>query len=105
MACLVRIIPSIIGDSPLSPAWRALLTALSRAALERFGCLILRHDTMRGRIANISMACCPGFKVLSTTLVVDLQFKLCCSRCGRRSGFAISIRDERDRGDSAKVRY
>jgi hypothetical protein len=34
----------------------------------------------------------------STTLVFDLQFKLRCSQWGRRSGFAISLRDERERG-------
>ena len=43
-------------------------------------------------------------RVPSTTLVFDLQFKLRCKQCGRRDGFAISIMDERCRGDSSKVK-
>jgi hypothetical protein len=36
------------------------------------------------------------------TLVFDLQYRFRCSHCGRRDGFGISLRDERDRGDNTK---
>ena len=34
----------------------------------------------------------------------DLQFRLRCRGCNRRSGFCITIFDERSRGDSSKPR-
>ena len=37
-------------------------------------------------------------------LVVDLQFRLRCSDCNRRSGFRITIFDNRSRGDNSKPR-
>ena len=51
----------------------------------------------------------PGFlqrryRVPSDTLVFDLQFRLRCSHCNRRSGFRITIFDNRTRGDNAKPR-
>ena len=42
--------------------------------------------------------------VPSDTLVFDLQYRLRCSHCNRRSGFRITILDERTRGDSSKPR-
>ena len=51
----------------------------------------------------------PGFlqhryRLASDTLVFDLQFRLRCSHCNRRSGFRITIFDERTRGDNSKTR-
>ena len=51
----------------------------------------------------------PGFlqrrhRMPSDTLVFDLQFRLRCKGCNRRSGFRITILDERSRGDSSKPR-
>ena len=51
----------------------------------------------------------PGFlqrrhRLPSDFLVYDLQFRLRCSHCNRRSGFRITIFDERSRGDSSKPR-
>jgi hypothetical protein len=42
-------------------------------------------------------------RIPSTTLIWDLQYRLRCSHCGRRDGFGISLRDERDRGDNTKA--
>jgi len=41
-------------------------------------------------------------KLPSDTLLYDLQFKLHCRQCNRRSGFKIAIYDGRDRGDGNK---
>jgi hypothetical protein len=51
----------------------------------------------------------PGFlqrrhRLASDTLVFDLQFRLRCSHCNRRSGFRITIFDKRTRGDNSKPR-
>jgi len=51
----------------------------------------------------------PGFlqrrhRLASDTLVFDLQFRLRCSHCNRRSGFRITSFDERTCGDSFKPR-
>ena len=51
----------------------------------------------------------PGFlqrryRLPSDTLVFDLQFRLRCSHCNRRSGFRITIFDGRTRGDNSKPR-
>jgi len=51
----------------------------------------------------------PGFlqrryRLASDMLVYDLQFRLRCEGCNRRSGFRITIFDERTRGDSSKPR-
>jgi len=51
----------------------------------------------------------PGFlqrrhRMPSDTLVFDLQFRLRCSHCNRRSGFRITIFDNRTRGDNSKPR-
>ena len=51
----------------------------------------------------------PGFlqrrhRMPSDTLVYDLQFRLRCSHCNRRSGFRITIFDNRTRGDNSKPR-
>ena len=43
-------------------------------------------------------------RVQSDTLVFDLQFRIRCSHCNRRSGFRITILDERTRGDNWKPR-
>jgi hypothetical protein len=43
-------------------------------------------------------------RVPSDTLVFDLQFRLRCTHCNRRSGFRIAIFDERTRGDNSKLR-
>ena len=43
-------------------------------------------------------------KLPSDTLVYDLQFKLHCRQCNRRSGFRIGIMDERQKGDNRKRR-
>jgi hypothetical protein len=66
------------------------------------------HDTIVvrcqcGRIVEFL----PGFlplhhQIPSTTLVYDLQYRFKCRRCGRRSGFKISLRDERDRSHVVK---
>ena len=40
----------------------------------------------------------------SDFLVYDLQFRLRCKGCNRRSGFRITIFDERTRGDNSKPR-
>jgi hypothetical protein len=37
--------------------------------------------------------------LLADTLVFDLQFRLRCSHCNRRSGFGITIIDERALGN------
>jgi hypothetical protein len=37
-------------------------------------------------------------------LVFDLQLRLRCSHCNRRSGFHITIFDTRTRGDNSKPR-
>jgi hypothetical protein len=66
------------------------------------------HDTIVircecGRIVEYLSGVLPRLhKVPSTTLVYDLQYRFRCSRCGRHSGFRISLRDERDRGDNSK---
>ncbi len=44
------------------------------------------------------------YRLASDTLVYDLQFRLHCKGCNRRSGFRITIFDERTRGDSSKPR-
>jgi hypothetical protein len=44
------------------------------------------------------------YRLGSDTLVFDLQFRLRCQGCNRRSGFRIAIFDERTRGDSSKSR-
>ena len=44
------------------------------------------------------------YRLASATLVFDLQFRLRCSHCNRRSGFRISIFDNRTRGDNSKPR-
>ena len=41
---------------------------------------------------------------LVRVLVVDLQFRLRCKGCNRRSGFRPTIFDNRTRGDSSKPR-
>jgi hypothetical protein len=41
---------------------------------------------------------------LVRVIVVDLQFRLRCRGCTRRSGFRITIFDESSRGDSSKPR-
>jgi len=51
----------------------------------------------------------PGFlhrryHLASDTLVFDLQFRLRCKGCNRRSGFRITIFDNRTRGDNSKPR-
>ena len=51
----------------------------------------------------------PGFlqrryRLASDALVFDLQFRLRCSHCNRRSGFRITIFDNRTRGDNSKPR-
>ena len=51
----------------------------------------------------------PGFlqrryRLASDMLVYDLQFRLRCSHCNRRSGFRVTIVDNRTRGDNAKPR-
>ena len=51
----------------------------------------------------------PGFlqrrhRFPSDTLVFDLQFRLRCKGCNRRSGFRITIFDVRTRGDNLKPR-
>ena len=51
----------------------------------------------------------PGFlqrryHLASDMLVFDLQFRLRCSHCNRRSGFRITIFDNRTRGDNSKPR-
>ena len=67
------------------------------------------HDTVVvrcecGRIVEYLPGVLPRLhRVPSTTLVHDLQYRFRCSRCGRRSGFGISLRDERDRGDNSKA--
>ena len=38
------------------------------------------------------------------TVAFDLQFRLRCSHCNRRSGFRITIFDSRTRGDNSKPR-
>jgi len=43
-------------------------------------------------------------RVLSDTLVFDLQFRLCCRDCNRLSGFRITIFDELMRDDNSKPR-
>ncbi len=43
-------------------------------------------------------------RVPSDTLVFDLQFRLRCLHCNARSGFRISILDERMRWDNSKPR-
>ena len=40
----------------------------------------------------------------SDMLVYDLQFRIRCSHCNRRSGFRITILDERTRWDNSKPR-
>ena len=68
------------------------------------------HDTIVvecvcGRIVEYLYGVLPRLhRVPSTTLIWDLQFRLRCSQCGRRDGFGVSIRDERERGDSANAR-
>ncbi len=44
------------------------------------------------------------YQMPSDTLVFDLQFRLRCKGCRRRSGFRITIFDERTRGDYSKPR-
>src|SRR5271166_4884057 len=51
----------------------------------------------------------PGFlqrryRLASDTLIFDLQSRLRCKGCNRRSGFRITIFDERTRGDGSKPR-
>jgi hypothetical protein len=66
------------------------------------------HDTIVvqcgcGRIVEYLPGVLPRLhRVPSTTLVYDLHYRFRCSRCNRRSGFGISLRDERDRGDSSR---
>ncbi|MGO8952911.1 MAG: hypothetical protein ACLPWS_11640 [Rhodomicrobium sp.] len=43
---------------------------------------------------------CTAFR--PATLIFDLQYRFRCSHCGRHDGFGITLRDERDRGGSAK---
>jgi hypothetical protein len=64
------------------------------------------HDTLvvRCQCGRI-LECLPGVlarlhRVSRAALIRDLRFR--CEHCGRRSGFAISLRDERDRGDTSK---
>ena len=38
-------------------------------------------------------------RVKASAVISELRFR--CTRCGRRSGFAISLRDERHRGDNS----
>ena len=38
-------------------------------------------------------------RVKPSAVISELRFR--CTHCGRRSGFAISLRDERHRGDNA----
>jgi hypothetical protein len=40
-------------------------------------------------------------RVSSATLVYDLQFRLRCRHCNRRSGFRIAVVDDRGRGDKS----
>ncbi len=40
-------------------------------------------------------------RVSSATLVYDLQFRLSCRHCNRRSGFRIGVVDARGRGDNS----
>jgi hypothetical protein len=37
----------------------------------------------------------------SDTLIYDLQFRLRCRHCNRRSGFRIAVEDDRGRGDNS----
>jgi hypothetical protein len=39
-------------------------------------------------------------RVPAMAVIAELKFR--CTHCGRRSGFGISLADERNRGDSAK---
>ncbi len=39
-------------------------------------------------------------KVKPTASIASLRFR--CEKCGRRSGFKVSLTDERDRGDNSK---
>src|SRR5229473_1921734 len=41
-------------------------------------------------------------RVPSDTLVYDLQFRLRCTHCNRKTGFGISIIDPRNRGNKSK---
>ena len=43
-------------------------------------------------------------RVSSATLVYDLQFRLRCRHCNRRSGFRIAVVDRRGRGDNSAPR-
>jgi hypothetical protein len=66
------------------------------------------HDTIVvrcecGRIVEFLPGRLPRqHQISSATLVYDLQYRFKCRRCGRRSGFKISLRDEQDRGHSVK---
>lgn len=44
-------------------------------------------------------------RMRSGTLIFDLQFRLRCKRCGRRSGFRISVTDLAHAGDNRMVRH
>ena len=44
------------------------------------------------------------YRLASDTLIYDLQFRLRCKGCNRRSGFRITIFDNCTRGDSSKPR-
>jgi hypothetical protein len=40
-------------------------------------------------------------RIASDTLAYDLQYRLRCRRCNRRSGFRIAVVDGRGRGDNS----
>jgi hypothetical protein len=41
------------------------------------------------------------YRMASDLLVYDLQYRLRCGRCNRRSGFRIAVVDGRGRGDNS----
>jgi hypothetical protein len=43
-------------------------------------------------------------RIPSDTLIFDLQFRLRCRHCNRRSGFRIAVVDGRGRGDKSAAR-
>jgi len=58
-----------------------------------------------GRIAEYG----PGvlqrlYRIPSDLLVYDLQFRLRCRHCNRRSGFRVAVVDDRGRGDNSVER-
>ena len=50
-------------------------------------------DYLQGVLARLH-------RVQPSAVISELRFR--CSHCGHRSGFGISLTDERDRGDSAR---